>query len=223
MLVQALWDSDSPLMQLPHVTKEIAARCKEAGVEGIFDLMDMEDPDRRQLLQLPAGKLDDIARFCNQYPNIEVAYEVEDPKSLNVGDQVVVNVCSHVDSDSIHLMVILLFITQSYRFSQVSLDRDLDEDELASAQRVIAPRYPKEKLEGWWVVLGDPKTNALLAIKRITLNKSHLDVKLEFEATQGGKQKFKLFLMCDCYMGCDQEHEITLNIGGSQERMDEDE
>lgn len=122
---------------------------------------------------------------------------------------------------------------------QVSLDRDLDDEELAAAQRVIAPRYPKvcdivcwcrgtgahpirgrefgwfgvslfffclfqEKLEGWWVALGDPKTNALLAIKRVTLNKTHVDVKLEFEAASAGKQKLVLYLICDAYMGCDQ-------------------
>ncbi len=177
MVTQALWDADSPLLQLPHVTKELAAACKAAGVESVFDLMDMEDGARRALLQLPATKLDDIARFCNQYPNIEVAFEVEEPASLRVGESVVVN---------------------------VSLDRDLDDEELAAAQRVVAPRYPREKLEGWWVALGDPKTNALLAIKRVTLNKAHLDVRLEFEAAQAGKQKLMVFLMCDCYMGCDQ-------------------
>jgi pre-mRNA-splicing helicase BRR2 len=148
--------------------------------------MDMEDADRRKLLQLPASKLDDIARFCNQYPNIEVAFEVEDPDSIRVGESVAVT---------------------------VSLDRDLDEDELEAAQRVQAPRYPREKLEGWWVVLGDPKNNALLAIKRITLNKSHMDVRLEFEPTAAGKQNIKVYLMCDCYMGCDQEHDLALVVG----------
>jgi pre-mRNA-splicing helicase BRR2 len=159
MVTQALWDADSPLLQLPHVTKELAAACKAAGVESVFDLMDMEDGARRALLQLPATKLDDIARFCNQYPNIEVAFEVEEPASLRVGESVVVN---------------------------VSLDRDLDDEELAAAQRVVAPRYPREKLEGWWVALGDPKTNALLAIKRVTLNKAHLDVRLR--AVAGDEQ-----------------------------------
>ena len=38
MVTQGLWERDSVLLQLPHVTKELAARCKEAGVESIFDI-----------------------------------------------------------------------------------------------------------------------------------------------------------------------------------------
>ena len=35
--------------------------------------------------------------------------------------------------------------------------------------QVHAPRFPKDKEEGWWLVVGDSKTNGLLCIKRITL------------------------------------------------------
>jgi len=30
-----------------------------------------------------------------------------------------------------------------------------------------APRYPKPKMEGWFVLLGDPESNELLGLKRI--------------------------------------------------------
>jgi pre-mRNA-splicing helicase BRR2 len=50
----------------------------------------------------------------------------------------------------------------------VSLSREGDEEE-AKAPIVHAPRYPKAKEEGWWLVIGDPKANALVCIKRITL------------------------------------------------------
>ena len=42
MVTQGLWDSDSILLQLPHVTKDVAARCKEAGIEDVFSLIDMK-------------------------------------------------------------------------------------------------------------------------------------------------------------------------------------
>ena len=35
---------------------------------------------------------------------------------------------------------------------------------------VDAPRYPKKKEEGWWLVVGDTKTNQLVAIKRVWLD-----------------------------------------------------
>ena len=46
------------------------------GVSNVFDLMDMEDGARNRLLKLSAAKMADIARFCNQYPTIDLAYEV---------------------------------------------------------------------------------------------------------------------------------------------------
>lgn len=42
MVIQGMWDRDSLLMQLPHFTKELAAQCKEAGVESIFDILEMK-------------------------------------------------------------------------------------------------------------------------------------------------------------------------------------
>jgi pre-mRNA-splicing helicase BRR2 len=38
------------LLQLPGVSAELAKKAAEAGVETVFDLMDMEDDDRNKLL-----------------------------------------------------------------------------------------------------------------------------------------------------------------------------
>ena len=90
MCVQAMWDRDSVLMQLPHVSREVAKRCAEAEVESIFDLMDLEDDERNALLGMSASQLADVARVCNRYPNIDVSYEVEDADEVASGDTVTV-------------------------------------------------------------------------------------------------------------------------------------
>ena len=69
----AMWERDS--MELPHFTKELAKRCQERSVETVFDLVELEDDDRRDLLQMPDSELLDIARFCNRFPNIDMAWE----------------------------------------------------------------------------------------------------------------------------------------------------
>ncbi len=38
--------------------------------------MDMEDEDRNTLLKLSDAQMQDVARFCNRYPNIELTYEI---------------------------------------------------------------------------------------------------------------------------------------------------
>jgi len=97
----------------------------------------------------------------------------------------------------------------------VKLERDND----AESEHVHAPSYPKDKEEGWWLLVGDTKNNTLLSIKRVKL-KGKAGVKLEFTAPEAvGKHDLTLYFMCDGYAGCDQEYEFSLTVG---EAMDED-
>ena len=50
-------------------------------------------------------------------------------------------------------------------------DEEEDLDEAATYGKVVCPRYPADKSEGWWLVVGDPNTNTLLSIKRFSFNK----------------------------------------------------
>ena len=102
----------------------------------------MEDGRRQELLQMSNAQLLDIARFCNRYPNIDLAYEVVDSKEVTPGKEITL---------------------------QLMLQRDMEMEGRTQVGSVEAPRYPKTKEEGWWVVVGDTKTNQLLAIKRISL------------------------------------------------------
>lgn len=44
----------------------------------------------------------------------------------------------------------------------------------------------QKREEGWWIVIGDPKANSLLSIKRLTLQQK-AKVKLDFNAPNPGK------------------------------------
>uniref|UniRef100_A0A8C2HBT1 Activating signal cointegrator 1 complex subunit 3 n=1 Tax=Cyprinus carpio TaxID=7962 RepID=A0A8C2HBT1_CYPCA len=63
--------------------------------------------------------------------------------------------------------------------------------------------------EGWWVVIGDPKSNSLISIKRLTLQQK-AKVKLDFVAPIVGVHNYTLYFMSDAYMGCDQEYKFIL-------------
>ncbi|GAB6023297.1 hypothetical protein CHUAL_008104 [Chamberlinius hualienensis] len=83
------------------------------------------------------------------------------------------------------------------------------EDEVAGP--VIAPFFPQKREEGWWVVIGDPKTNSLISIKRLALQQK-AQVKLDFVAPAPGRYSYTLYFMSDSYMGCDQEYEISIDV-----------
>ena len=92
MVIQAMWEKDSPVRQVPHLSLEVIDRLKkEKKVENVIDLMEMDDEDRDKYLNLSAKEMADVAKFCNRYPNIDVAYDIPE-KTVEQGGQVLVKV-----------------------------------------------------------------------------------------------------------------------------------
>jgi len=90
MVTQGMWDKDSQLLQLPHVDAAVVERAKAKEVESVFDLMELEDADRDEILQMDNAKLSAVAAACNAYPNIDLTYEVEDKDDICSGDTVTI-------------------------------------------------------------------------------------------------------------------------------------
>jgi len=101
MCVQGIWDRDPVLLQLPHMTKELANKAAKQGIEVVFDLMEMEDDDRTELLGMTPAQLSDVARACNRYPNIEMSFDVEDADDVAAGDSVTVLVSLERDTEEV--------------------------------------------------------------------------------------------------------------------------
>jgi len=203
MVTQGMWNTDAPLMQVPNFTKAIAKKCTAAKIETIGDLLDMEDEDRVALLDMPPAKMAQVAEFCNAYPDIEMEFEVEDKDEVTAGSAVMVTCV---------------------------LERNPDDDEEEAeadvgVPKVVCKRYPQMKTEGWWVIIGDPKKNELLSIKRVAMKKKQMKVALNFVAPKEGKYKYLIYLMSDSYLGCDLEYELKLDVkeGVEMEESDDDE
>jgi pre-mRNA-splicing helicase BRR2 len=187
MSVQAMWDRDSPLKQIPYFTTDIIKRCEANEAESVFDIMELEDDVRNDCLRLEPRKMAEVARFVNRYPNVEVGFDIADENDISAGSLV-------------HVVV--------------QMEREMDEGEQVGP--VIAPYYPKKKDEGWWVIIGDPEEKTLLAIKRVTLERK-LNVKLDFTAPKQGQHTLKLYLMADSYNGCDQELDMDIQVAEGEE------
>jgi len=196
MVTQALWDTDSPLMQLPHMTREIAQSMKEKGVEGIFDLVELDDDDREEVLKpFTPEQLPDIAKICNLYPNIEINYEVQNEEI-------------YADKD----------VTISVKIEREDMeDEDLDEE--AKAAKVIptpyvnCPFFKNPKIETWFLVVGDASRNRLLTVKRFQMSKLLMSVDLMFTAPERpGKYNYSIYLMSDSYLGADLELPVELKV-----------
>merc|ERR1719253_2061538 len=207
MVVQGLWNKENVLMQIPHFTKEIVERCEsykgENPVESVFDILTLEDDVRTDLLRLPDEKMADVAVFCNNYPNVEVTFEVHDMDDITTSDPVQISVKLEREVDE-----------------EDEEDETFDETQLG---KVSAPLFPKEKRESWWIVVGDTKTNSLLSLKRVTLQRTQ-KLMLEFLAPEDpGDYNLTLFCMSDSYLGCDQEYSVPISVAVGEGEDDDDE
>ncbi|KFY24405.1 hypothetical protein V493_05264 [Pseudogymnoascus sp. VKM F-4281 (FW-2241)] len=205
MVVQAMWDRDSPLKQIPHFTPEVIKAANSAGVTDIFGFMEAMDPSENpnygalvKKLGLTQAQLGQAANFTNsKYPNIELEFELEDPEEITAG------VPSYI---------------------KVKIEREEDEDDEGAEvdTTVHAPFYPVKKMENWWLVVGEESTKTLLAIKRITIGKK-LNLRLEYTVPTAGKHDLKLFLMSDSYVGVDQDPSFTVDVAEGEDDDEEDE
>ncbi|KAJ1680235.1 Pre-mRNA splicing [Spiromyces aspiralis] len=207
MSVQAFWDGRDPLVkQIPHFSSpQMLERCRKAQVESVYDVMDMDDEDREELLKgLQPAQVKDVAQYVNRYPNLEVSLNLLDTDEITAG---------------------------SVATLQVSLDRELDEDDIAAMETkgvvppgpVMAPYFPRTKDEGWWIVIGDTEAQTLVAVKRVTVGKS-IATKIQFQVPEKqGKATYKCFIMCDSYAGCDQEYDIEMDVLAAEESSEDEE
>ena len=182
MIVQGVWNRDTPLKQLPNINNGILSRATKYNVETVYDIMTLEDEERDDLLQMEGVQLQQIAEFVNKYPNIEATYKLD----LSNGPVV---------ANEPHEIV-------------VTLTRDEEVEDL----QVVSAKYLKPKLESWWVVIGDFETKQLYAIKKTTMNKQEQDVKLQLTIPNGGNHQLSIWCICDSYVDSDKEISLALSV-----------
>jgi len=194
MCVQALWETDSPLKQIPHFEPDVVKRCRDAGVESVYDIMEMEDDTRNKLLQMDPQQMRDVAAFVNSYPNLDVTHELQSQDEYTSSTPLVLN---------------------------VTLSRDTDDEDINDGQVVVAPLFPGKKMANWWLVIGDSATRQLLAIRKVTVRRD-LAVKLEFTLPKG-VHSLKLYVICDSYNGADHDISLDTITVVEGEASDSDE
>ncbi|KAM7185458.1 pre-mRNA splicing helicase [Rhypophila sp. PSN 637] len=201
MVVQAMWDRDSPLKQIPNFTPEVVKVANKYGITSVFNFMEKmdpsENPDYASLVRdlgLSQEQLVQAANFTNnKYPDLSLEFEVEDKDNIRAGEPA---------------------------YLKISIEREVDEDDEEEFDPTVsAPFYPAKKTENWWLIVGDEKSKMLLAIKRVTIGNKPLNTKLEFTVPKPGDYELKLMLMSDSYVGVDQDPSFEVKVA---EGMDVD-
>ena len=102
----------------------------------------------------------------------------------------------------------------------LSVSLTLERKDSETVQNVIQfkpPKFPSVKEVAWWVVVGNAVDRTILAIKRVTLptSSSNRQVELDFACPDVSHEtsfSLKVYVLCDSFMGCDQEIDFSLLI-----------
>lgn len=180
MIVQGVWDTDSPLRQVPFFDEETLAKCAEKKVETVYDIMALDDEEREEIMTMDNSKLVVVANFINNFPNIELEYSLDETRPARESEAKTVTVT-------------------------------LTRDDAPETLEVTSEKYPYEKSENWWLILGELSTKEMFAIKKVSLRQEKQNYELEFTLSRGIHQ-LTIWCVCDSYLDADKEVSFDLDV-----------
>ncbi|XP_005044023.1 PREDICTED: activating signal cointegrator 1 complex subunit 3 [Ficedula albicollis] len=235
MVVQGRWIHDSSLLTLPNIElqhlylfrkwsqgqrksvhggyqgpieclPELMAACE--GKENVFaSIVDSE---------LQAGHISQAWNFLCRLPILNVSLSIKGSWDDAVQPQNEVPVPPLTTDTRDDKRWIKLHADQEYVL-QINLHRTQMGYQGKQDSKATAPRFPKVKDEGWFLILGEVDKKELVALKRTGYIRNRNTVSIAFYTPETpGKCIYTLYLMSDSYLGMDQQYDIYLNIVPAQ-------
>ncbi|OBA20593.1 Sec63-domain-containing protein [Metschnikowia bicuspidata var. bicuspidata NRRL YB-4993] len=140
MVVQGMWNRESPLRQIPHVNEGMLQRGKKYNVETIYDIMSLEDDERDEVLQLEGRQLQDVAEFVNKYPNIDVLYEFDTSSTVKADEPQTILVTVERDEEPEDLEVVSSRYPEKRTETWWIVVGDFETRQLYAIKKTQAPR-----------------------------------------------------------------------------------
>ncbi|GAX76248.1 hypothetical protein CEUSTIGMA_g3692.t1 [Chlamydomonas eustigma] len=229
-LMQGLWMDDSSLLVLPHSDDQLLTALQSVGCNSLRELCTALAPTRAeagsavgqmrnsgmqggkaggekrgQLLRvmeelLGAAQARDVVQVVERLPRVTAKLSSCGPRGPPSHEKKG-EVAEVSKDDEMGWEV------------QVDLERcTMSGKSVKGRARVYAPRFPKVKEEGWYVVIGEPRTQELLVLKRVSIE-HRSSLKLHLPHTNGaGKPLSEVFLhvISDSYAGLDMQYQMDL-------------
>mmetsp|Transcript_17115 Transcript_17115/g.51216 ORF Transcript_17115/g.51216 Transcript_17115/m.51216 type:complete len:344 (-) Transcript_17115:377-1408(-) len=211
-LLQARWPDESALLMLPEMDRESVGRLERAGWGALTDLLralqgGSRDATLKKLRQeLGAKAAEEVVAVAARLPDVEVRWGRPTPAAPTR---------QQLDEAEDGGAEVEPALAVSVTLHRHSTGRG------GASTRVYAPRFPKVKEEGWWLVVSDQSDTELLALKRLSFSTA-TTVRLTFPAAAvnapggdgGGGDSHRedecvvLHLISDSYLGLDQRHTV---------------
>mmetsp|Transcript_90051 Transcript_90051/g.158796 ORF Transcript_90051/g.158796 Transcript_90051/m.158796 type:complete len:1006 (-) Transcript_90051:48-3065(-) len=173
-LVQALDFDSSPLLQIPHVTRNSSLPKRAPSLK---EVIDGGAAKFCEMLRLNSQQRLDVDGFCRHVPRVKVSshVEVSDEEGVAEGDVATLT---------------------------VTLERThLCEGEAVGP--VHAPFFPGVKYEEWWLLVYDERCRRLVTVDLIQGTGRRETAKMNFLVPRSGEFRWTVYAMCDSYEGLD--------------------
>uniref|UniRef100_A0A8C9Y3Z0 Activating signal cointegrator 1 complex subunit 3 n=1 Tax=Sander lucioperca TaxID=283035 RepID=A0A8C9Y3Z0_SANLU len=223
MIVQGRWLHDSSLLTLPHIEQQDLylfrkwANKKERPIEGLPELIAACNGKESVFAaivgqEFQSSQIAQAWSFLSHLPVLEVEMSVKGwwEESQEETERPLPAAGTNPKAERRWLDV---HADQEYVL-QVSLRRiNLGQQRRKQDSKAQAPRFPKAKDEGWFLVMGEVDRRELLAVKRVGYVRHRTAVSVAFYTPEKtGKCIYTLYLMSDSYLGLDQQYDIHLNV-----------
>ena len=240
-LVQAIWLSSSPFMQLPGMDDELIANINKGKKKNsnLFASFIRDPLAYQSALQVQdKNVMEGIASTCNVIPHMKVDYKlfVEDEENDNFYDDN--EELGEVDAGpskkgsgrsydpNISKKGEVIKGDSIYEGDLVTLRVTMNRENVtegSKAPMVHAPFFPRAISEVWWLILTDTSSSKkhevnIHAVERITDQSKIVTHEIRFMApNQVGDFKMELNVLCEAYAGIDQIMDIEFTVLSSED------
>ena len=211
MIMQGLWMDDCSLICLPGINLN---ECKNI---------------------IKYGKIEHLCEFCEYIKTLSSDKNNDEKTLFNKIKDFIVNTCKikSLSNEELNKLIdvakklpILDINYKLYALDQNTGERIYDRPIIENSDvqlsvtltkyndiknnLVVYSRYPKIKNCRWFIIIGNVKTNEVLAFEKVAF-KEKRNCKITFTAPKNiDEDSIKLYIMSDSYFGLDQEYNINL-------------
>ena len=219
MIVQALWQHQSSLLQLPHISSDMLRhfRTKKRDIRTVPQLLELPEEERRSLLrQLTDEQYVELMRVARKLPCIDVTatFTVVDEEKVTVGSVVSLLVkIKLVSSEQSNHVEPIEFVEGGKDMSVDALAKSTVLPIINEVEPVYAPLFPRPKRPIWYIILADQRGMKMVTWpERIVDLQGERTVNLMFQAPpKAGVCMFTLFVKSDSYVGYELKKELKVS------------
>lgn len=218
MTIQARWYKDNTLLTLPHCEAETLESLRAVSVGSLPDAIDLcrGNPKRLKaalMESMTEAHMQKVMESLEKLPSLNVSLYLQE---VSVAEKlswtpVVIGPISGTVPDECWMPVQM---SREYVLQVVVSGHHKSGKRGGASVAAVAPKFPKAKDEGWFLILGHKEHRELIALKRIgscraQSTKYHMTF---MSPAEPGHLMYTFFLMSDSYLGLDQEYTICLDV-----------